>query len=86
MLPAGHVFETTGIEELREGKHKDKKEKRRRRVRKNERKKEKEKEHEWQKKIVQVSLVIRDRYVLSFWTLNPEFADKKSIFDLNMSF
>jgi hypothetical protein len=30
---------------------------------------------------VQVSLVIRGRYVLSFWTANPEFADKKSIFD-----
>jgi hypothetical protein len=30
---------------------------------------------------VQVSLVIRGRYVLSFWTANLEFADKKSIFD-----
>ncbi len=30
---------------------------------------------------VQVSLVIRGRYVPSFWTANPEFADKKSIFD-----
>jgi len=29
---------------------------------------------------VQVSLVIRGRYVPSFWTANPEFADKKSIF------
>ncbi len=30
---------------------------------------------------VQVSLVIRGRYVLSIWTANPEFTDKKSIFD-----
>ncbi len=30
---------------------------------------------------VQVSLVIRGKYVLSFWTANLEFADKKSIFD-----
>jgi len=28
----------------------------------------------------QVSLVIRGRYIPSFWTANPEFADKKSIF------
>ncbi len=31
--------------------------------------------------LVQVSLVIRGRYVLSFWTANLEFAVKKSIFD-----
>jgi hypothetical protein len=30
---------------------------------------------------VQVSFVIRGRYVPSFWTANLEFADKKSIFD-----
>ena len=30
---------------------------------------------------VQVSLVIRGRYVPSFWTTNPEFVDKKSIFN-----
>ncbi len=30
---------------------------------------------------VQVTLVIRGRYVTSFWTANLEFADKKSIFD-----
>jgi hypothetical protein len=30
---------------------------------------------------VQVSLVIRGRYVPSFSTANPEFADKKSTFD-----
>jgi hypothetical protein len=28
-----------------------------------------------------VSLVIRGRYVPSFWTVNLEFADKKAIFD-----
>jgi hypothetical protein len=31
--------------------------------------------------VIQVSLVISGRYVLSFWTANLEFADKKSIFD-----
>ena len=31
---------------------------------------------------LQVSLVIRGRYVPSFWTANPEFAVKKSIFRL----
>jgi hypothetical protein len=31
-------------------------------------------------KCVQVSLVICNRYVPSFWTANPEFAEKKSIF------
>jgi hypothetical protein len=31
--------------------------------------------------VVQVSLVIRGRYVPSFWTANLEFTDKKSIFD-----
>jgi hypothetical protein len=30
---------------------------------------------------VQVSLVIRGRYVPSFWTANLEFADYKSMFD-----
>jgi hypothetical protein len=30
---------------------------------------------------LQVSLVIRGRYVPSFWTANLEFADKKFIFD-----
>ena len=30
---------------------------------------------------IQVSLVIRGRYIPSFWTANLEFADKKSIFD-----
>jgi hypothetical protein len=30
---------------------------------------------------VQVSLVIRGRYVLSFWTANFEFADKKTHLD-----
>jgi len=31
--------------------------------------------------VIQVSLFIRGRYVPSFWTENPEFEDKKSIFD-----
>ena len=31
--------------------------------------------------LLQVSLVICGRYVLSFWTANIEFAHKKSIFD-----
>ena len=31
--------------------------------------------------LVQVSLVIHSRYIPSFWTANPEFEDKKSIFD-----
>ncbi len=30
---------------------------------------------------IEVSLVIRGRYVPSFWTKSLEFADKKSIFD-----
>ncbi len=30
---------------------------------------------------IQVSLFIRGRYVLSFWTVNLEFVDEKSIFD-----
>ena len=33
------------------------------------------------KKIVQVSLVIRGRYLPSVWTANTEFGYKKSIFD-----
>ncbi len=31
---------------------------------------------------VQVSLVIRGRYVPLFWTANTEFADKKTQFDM----
>ncbi len=31
--------------------------------------------------LLQVSLEIRGRYVPSFWTANPEFTDKKSIFN-----
>jgi len=31
--------------------------------------------------LIQVSLFIRGRYVPSFLTVNPAFADKKSIFD-----
>ncbi len=31
--------------------------------------------------VLQVSLLIRGRYVPSFWTANLEFASKKSIFD-----
>ncbi len=35
-------------------------------------------------KYVQVSLVIRGRYVPLFWTVNLEFADNKSILDLKV--
>ena len=31
--------------------------------------------------LIQVSIVIRGRYVTSFWTANTELADKNSIFD-----
>jgi hypothetical protein len=31
--------------------------------------------------LIQVSLVIRGRYVPLFWTANTEFADKKTHFD-----
>ena len=35
---------------------------------------------------VQVSITIIGRYVPSFWTSNPEFEDKKSIFTRKLPF